>query len=73
MLSARGDLSGNIYGFRAARRLHRAMFEAVLRAPMSFFQDTPQGRIINRFSKDMSEIDKERSSYRALEMHGDQL
>ena len=34
------------------------MFESVLRAPMSFFQDTPQGRIINRFSKDMSEIDK---------------
>eukprot|EP00929_Paragymnodinium_shiwhaense_P073107 TRINITY_DN37162_c0_g1_i1.p1 TRINITY_DN37162_c0_g1~~TRINITY_DN37162_c0_g1_i1.p1 ORF type:complete len:1471 (-),score=333.19 TRINITY_DN37162_c0_g1_i1:289-4701(-) len=53
------DLFGNIVSFRAARRLHRGMFEAVLRAPMSFFQDTPQGRIINRFSKDMSEIDKE--------------
>eukprot|EP00434_Breviolum_minutum_P026643 symbB.v1.2.023547.t1/scaffold2160.1/size87486/2 len=53
------DLCGNIYGFRAARNLHAAMFESVLRAPMSFFQDTPQGRIINRFSKDMSEIDKD--------------
>lgn len=59
VLSTLRDLCGNIYGFRAARRLHRAMFESVLRAPMSFFQDTPQGRIINRFSKDMSEIDKD--------------
>eukprot|EP00445_Apocalathium_hangoei_P002057 CAMPEP_0203856682 /NCGR_PEP_ID=MMETSP0359-20131031/10315_1 /ASSEMBLY_ACC=CAM_ASM_000338 /TAXON_ID=268821 /ORGANISM="Scrippsiella Hangoei, Strain SHTV-5" /LENGTH=1434 /DNA_ID=CAMNT_0050773321 /DNA_START=31 /DNA_END=4335 /DNA_ORIENTATION=+ len=53
------DLVGNIYGFRAARRLHVAMLQAVLRAPLSFFQDTPHGRIINRFSKDMSEIDKD--------------
>jgi len=53
------DLVGNIFGFRAARRLHAEMFAAVLRAPMSFFQDTPQGRIINRFSKDTSEVDKE--------------
>lgn len=53
------DMVGNIYGFRAARRLHRGMLAAVLRAPLSFFQDTPHGRIINRFSKDTSEIDKE--------------
>ena len=59
VLNTLRDLGGNIFGFRAARRLHRAMFESVLRAPMSFFQDTPQGRIINRFSKDTSEIDKD--------------
>jgi len=53
------DMAANSFGFRAARRLHAVMFAAVLRAPMSFFQDTPQGRIINRFSKDMSEVDKE--------------
>ncbi|CAK8987886.1 ABC transporter C family member 2 (ABC transporter ABCC.2) (AtABCC2) (ATP-energized glutathione S-conjugate pump 2) (Glutathione S-conjugate-transporting ATPase 2) (Multidrug resistance-associated protein 2) [Durusdinium trenchii] len=59
VLSTCRDLGGNIFGFRAARRLHRQMFESVLHAPMSFFQEAPQGRIINRFSKDTSEIDKE--------------
>lgn len=59
VMMASRDAMSNALGFRAARRLHSAMFAAVLRAPMSFFQDTPQGRIINRFSKDTSEIDKE--------------
>ncbi|CAJ1455870.1 unnamed protein product, partial [Effrenium voratum] len=59
LLTILRDLFGNVYGFVAAKRLHSAMFKSVLRAPMSFFQDTPTGRIINRFSKDMSEIDKE--------------
>eukprot|EP00405_Crypthecodinium_cohnii_P035475 CAMPEP_0206533788 /NCGR_PEP_ID=MMETSP0325_2-20121206/5166_1 /ASSEMBLY_ACC=CAM_ASM_000347 /TAXON_ID=2866 /ORGANISM="Crypthecodinium cohnii, Strain Seligo" /LENGTH=1203 /DNA_ID=CAMNT_0054030483 /DNA_START=114 /DNA_END=3726 /DNA_ORIENTATION=- len=53
------DIVGNVYGFRAARRMHFAMLSSVLRAPLSFFQDTPHGRIINRFSKDTSEIDKD--------------
>ncbi|CAE8630476.1 unnamed protein product [Polarella glacialis] len=53
------DIIGTILGFRAARRMHAAMFASVLRAPMSFFQDTPHGRITNRFSKDTSEIDKD--------------
>eukprot|EP00913_Durusdinium_trenchii_P031305 g29312.t1 len=39
VLSTCRDLGGNIFGFRAARRLHRQMFESVLHAPMSFFQE----------------------------------
>jgi ABC-type multidrug transport system fused ATPase/permease subunit len=42
----------------AATRLHEDMFTSVLRAPMKFFQETPHGRIINRFSQDTSEIDR---------------
>lgn len=40
-----------------ATALHERMFQKVIRSPMSFFDKTPIGRIINRFSKDMDEID----------------
>ncbi|CAK9142861.1 unnamed protein product [Ilex paraguariensis] len=42
----------------AARRLHDAMLQSILRAPMVFFHTNPTGRIINRFSKDLGDIDR---------------
>lgn len=42
---------------QAGRRLHDKVLGAVLKAPLSFFQTTPQGRILNRFSKDVTEVD----------------
>ncbi|KAF8907014.1 P-loop containing nucleoside triphosphate hydrolase protein [Gymnopilus junonius] len=36
----------------ASRELHRASVERVIHAPTSFFETTPLGRIMNRFSKD---------------------
>lgn len=41
----------------ATTKLHDQMFYGVLRSPVRFFDATPSGRIINRFSKDMDEID----------------
>ncbi|KAH9499738.1 Canalicular multispecific organic anion transporter 1 [Bulinus truncatus] len=41
----------------AARRLHQSLLENVMRSPMSFFDTTPLGRIVNRFSRDVEVID----------------
>ncbi|KAI8928981.1 hypothetical protein BC831DRAFT_45566 [Entophlyctis helioformis] len=45
------------HGLRAARYLHQAAARRVMRAPTAFFDMTPLGRIINRFSKDQDGID----------------
>ncbi|EXC25625.1 ABC transporter C family member 2 [Morus notabilis] len=42
----------------AAQRLHEAMLNSILRAPMVFFHTNPLGRIINRFAKDLGDIDR---------------
>lgn len=41
----------------ASRYLHQKMLVNIMHSPMSFFETTPQGRIMNRFSKDISGID----------------
>lgn len=47
-------------GLRAARTMHRQMLTAVVRSPMTtFFDVTPVGRILNRFSHDVDEVDNE--------------
>lgn len=43
---------------RSARYLHSSMLESVIKSPMSFFDTTPLGRILNRFSKDEHTIDE---------------
>ncbi|KAF3450335.1 hypothetical protein FNV43_RR06415 [Rhamnella rubrinervis] len=42
----------------AAKRLHEDMLKSILRAPMVFFHTNPLGRIINRFAKDLGDIDR---------------
>lgn len=42
---------------RSARYFHDKMAQTVLRSPMSFFETTPIGRILNRFSEDINVID----------------
>uniref|UniRef100_A0A3Q4I1K4 Multidrug resistance-associated protein 4 n=1 Tax=Neolamprologus brichardi TaxID=32507 RepID=A0A3Q4I1K4_NEOBR len=42
---------------RSAQTLHNSMFSAVLHTPVSFFDVNPIGRILNRFSKDVSQMD----------------
>ncbi|KAJ3116710.1 Multidrug resistance-associated protein 1 [Phlyctochytrium bullatum] len=38
-------------GYRAGKRLHQGALSGLLRAPMSFFDSQPIGRILNRMSK----------------------
>ena len=40
---------------KASTRLHDRVFRKILLCPMSFFDVTPVGRLLNRFSKDMDE------------------
>ena len=47
----------NLAAYAAGRKLHWIILSGVLHAPMSFFDTTPMGRIINRFAKDIDSVD----------------
>ncbi|XP_077529739.1 multidrug resistance-associated protein 1-like [Haemaphysalis longicornis] len=52
-----GTISLNLAVLRGSKVLHAGMLQRVLRSPMSFFDTTPMGRILNRFSKDIDTAD----------------
>ena len=43
----------------ASKRIHDGIAEAILRAPVAFFDVTPIGRVLNRFAADMDKLDLE--------------
>ncbi|KAJ3191570.1 Multidrug resistance-associated protein 1, partial [Dinochytrium kinnereticum] len=46
-------------GLKASRRLHDGAMAGLIRAPMSFFDSQPIGRILNRMSVDVEGVDLE--------------
>ncbi|XP_036071587.1 multidrug resistance-associated protein 4 isoform X2 [Oryzias melastigma] len=42
---------------RCAQALHNRMFNSILRTPVRFFDINPIGRVLNRFSKDIGQLD----------------
>lgn len=44
-------------GVGASNRLHARAVDMVIRAPLSFYDTTPLGRMLNRFAKDIETID----------------
>ncbi|KAL0132723.1 hypothetical protein PUN28_000454 [Cardiocondyla obscurior] len=62
IISILGTTMRNLIFFKicmnAGKTLHNFMFSCVLKAPMSFFDNNPSGRILNRFSKDIGAVDE---------------
>ena len=44
-------------GLRAARVLYKELATSVISSPMVFFETTPSGRIVNRFTSDTEQMD----------------
>ncbi|CAG2118312.1 unnamed protein product, partial [Medioppia subpectinata] len=57
-ISLVSNLLSQLTSLRAVRLLHLQMLDNVIHCPLRFFDVTPFGRIINRFSIDMNTIDK---------------
>lgn len=48
-----------LFSLKASKRLFQEMLDVIMRAPMAFFDTTPVGRVVNRFSKDIYTVDEE--------------
>ena len=49
----------SLASLKASTTMHDAMAARVMSAPVGWFERTPLGRILNRFSSDIQEIDKD--------------
>ncbi len=61
-------ISVSLAGTEASKRMFHRAIDRVLHAPVSFFDTTPLGRIMNRFSKDIDVMDNNLSE--SLRMAG---
>ncbi|CAI5646212.1 unnamed protein product [Oreochromis niloticus] len=45
------------FTLKASCKFHDMLFKKIIDSPMSFFDTTPTGRLLNRFSKDQNEVE----------------
>lgn len=57
LTAIRGFIFWMFLGIRGGRVIHERMARRIMKAPMNFFERTPVGRIINRFSNDINKVD----------------
>jgi ABC-type multidrug transport system fused ATPase/permease subunit len=61
VLSLTAQLSSQIFwlqrGIKAGVELHDKMLASILKAPVRFFDTTPVGRLLQRFSRDLESVD----------------
>lgn len=58
LLGLAGDLCCRYAGLSASKRIHHSLLHHIIKGTMRFFDTTPVGRILNRFSNDMNTIDQ---------------
>ncbi|KAF9384934.1 hypothetical protein CPB97_005270 [Podila verticillata] len=59
VLSAASSLCTILGGLKASRAMHEQLLHKITHAKVRFYDTTPLGRIINRFSSDMSSVDED--------------
>ncbi|KAG2454612.1 hypothetical protein HYH02_000453 [Chlamydomonas schloesseri] len=55
--------TNNLGSYRASKLLHHSTLTSLMAAPLSFFEATPVGRILNRLSRDVDEMDYNLAMY----------
>ena len=58
IISLATNLYAQLITIKAVRQLHDNLLDTMVRCPLRFFDRTPIGRIINRFTTDLNVIDK---------------
>jgi ABC-type multidrug transport system fused ATPase/permease subunit len=57
-------------GMRASRRMHRALLDNIIHLPMQFFEQTPVGRVLQRYvCLSPSAIEGSSASSRCVDAH----
>ncbi|KAG0093525.1 hypothetical protein BGZ93_009964 [Podila epicladia] len=59
ILSASSSLFTILGGLKASRAMHEQLLHKITHAKVRFYDTTPLGRIVNRFSSDMSSVDED--------------